>query len=203
MNTEVIKSSISISKSYPEYLDLINTFAKAYKTSGFEQTQNHIEYTKLNASRMRRIEKSIQFSEDQLEPFRNIREKQTWLVISETWCGDGGQILPVLSKITEGIPDIDLRIVLRDENLELMDLFLTNETRSIPKLIMLNSDLEILGTWGPRPKKATKMVADYKLRHGKIDAEFKVGLQHWYNEDKGNAILKDLSELVLKKEIVR
>lgn len=203
MITKIIQASISKSIAYPEYLDLINTFAKAYKTSGFDQTQNHIEYTKLNASRMRRIEKSVEFSEDQLEPFRNIGEKQTWLVISETWCGDGGQIVPVLNKITEAIPTIDLRMVFRDENLELMDMFLTHETRSIPKLIMLNSDLEVLATWGPRPKKAAKMVSDYKLRHGKIDAEFKAELQRWYNEDKGFEILKDLSELVLMKEVVR
>ena len=85
----------------------------------------------------------------------------------------------------------------------LNQLFLTNETRSIPKLIILNEDLEVIDTWGPRPKKATKMVADYKFKHGKIDAEFKAELQRWYNEDKGNEILKDLSELVLKKEVVR
>lgn len=202
MKNEVIRASILKSILYSDYLTLINSFAKAYKTSGFEQSKNHVEYTKLNASRMRRIERSVQFSDEQLAPFRINDQKQTWLVITETWCGDGGQIIPVLNKITENIPRIDLRIVFRDENRELMDLFLTNESRSIPKLILLNEDFEVVNTWGPRPEVAAKMVADYKLRHGVPDAEFKAELQRWYNEDKGNGILKDLTEIVSKQAVL-
>ena len=65
--------------------------------------------------------------------------------------------------------NINLQLVLRDENLELMDLFLTNGGRSIPKLIALDKDLNILFTWGPRPQTATNMVLDYKTKHGSLD----------------------------------
>lgn len=135
MNTQINKSSISKSISYLDYLALVNAFAKANKTSGFEQTENQKEYTRLNASRMRRIEKTLSFTPAQLTPFGELSEKQTWLVITETWCGDGGQIIPVLNKIAESNPGIDLRIVFRDENPKLMDPFLTKGARSIPKLI--------------------------------------------------------------------
>ncbi len=195
MNTEIIKTSISKSIDYPTYSAIVNAFAKANKTSGLEQTQNYIDYTKLNASRMRRIEKSVQFSDKELEPFKNVLEKQTWLVISETWCGDSAQIIPILNKISKCSSNIDLRLVFRDGNLELMDLFLTNNSRSIPKLILLNKDFEVLTTWGPRPQKAAEMVAHYKLKHGTIDAEFKTELQRWYNYDKGNEILNDLGTM--------
>jgi len=77
-----------------------------------------------------------------------------------------------------------------------MDLFLTNRGRSIPKLIALDKDLNILFTWGPRPQTATNMVLDYKTKHGSLDAQFKQDLQVWYNKDKGESIQNDFKELI-------
>ena len=81
--------------------------------------------------------------------------------------------------------------MLRDENLELMDLFLTNGGRSIPKLIALDKDNNVIDSWGPRPTVATKMVADYKEKNGVLDSEFKQDLQVWYNKDKGQSVQED------------
>ena len=125
-----------------------------------------------------------------------IKEEQTWLVITEGWCGDAAQNLPVINKLAEINTNIKLKLVLRDENLELMDLFLTNGGRSIPKLIALNKQNEVLFTWGPRPKVATKMVADYKEKHGSLDPQFKQDLQVWYNKDKGKSVQSDFIELL-------
>ena len=101
-----------------------------------------------------------------------------------------------MNKLAELNPNIDLKIVLRDENLDLMNLFLTNCAQSIPKLVTLDSEShEVKGEWGPRPSAATKMVEDYKTEHGKLTPEFKEDLQVWYNKDKGQNILEDLVSL--------
>ena len=92
---------------------------------------------------------------------------------------------------------IDLKVVLRDENEELMNQFLTNGNKAIPKLIVVdNNSKEVVGSWGPRSAKAAKMVIDYKEKHGKIDAKLKTDLQNWYNEDKGLNIELEMVELI-------
>ena len=114
-------------------------------------------------------------------------------MISEAWCADGAQIVPVLAKIAQSNPLIDLKIVLRDENPELMNQYLTNGGKAIPILIIADAQsLEVLHVWGPRPKVATQMVEAYKKEHGKLTPEFKEDLQKWYNQDKGQSILSDL-----------
>lgn len=197
MRAENINESILKSITYPAYSTLINLFAEAGKTSGTEQTEERIAYTKLNASRMRRLAKNIRLTDAQSEPLKSLAAKQIWLVIVETWCGDVAQIMPVLNLVAKTSEIIELKIVFRDENKELMDHFLTNGTRSIPKLIVLNAKLEVVNTWGPRPQTATKMLTDYKGEHGKLDAEFRTKLQRWYNDDKGNEIIEELTRIVV------
>ena len=134
---------------------------------------------------MKRLDKTIQLTEETIAKIKDVKEPQTWLVLTEGWCGDAAQNIPVIHKIAAENPNINFKLVLRDENLELMDAFLTNGGRSIPKLIVLNEEKEVINTWGPRPTTATQMVADYKAKNGSLDAEFKENLQVWYNKNKG------------------
>jgi len=88
-------------------------------------------------------------------------------------------------------------VVLRDENEDLMNAFLTHGGKAIPKLIMVDSEtLEVLNTFGPRPRAATKLVSDYKEKHGKITEELKTDLQAWYNKDKGQSTIAELITLL-------
>jgi hypothetical protein len=102
----------------------------------------------------------------------------------------------LLSKMANENENVDLKLVLRDENLELMDEFLTNGGRSIPKLIALDEEKNVLFTWGPRPSVATKMIADYKEANGVVDAKVKEDLQRWYNKDKGVNVQEDIISLL-------
>jgi len=196
MNT-TIKSALEKAMTYQEYNELFKKLSEEGKTTG-ETTQEKINYTKLNYSRTKRLDKTASVSEEVKEVFKTMDTSQTWLVISEPWCGDAAQTLPFLNKIAEENPNIDLKIVLRDDNPELMDLFLTNGSRSIPMLIILNEDFNFIEKWGPRSKEATALVENYKKEHGKIDDKFKEEIQLWYNKNKGEAILKDLSEICRK-----
>ncbi|MDN3724183.1 thioredoxin family protein [Aequorivita sp. SDUM287046] len=189
----IIENSINNAMDYTQYNLLFKQLVEAGSTTGV-QTQEKIDYTKLNVSRSKRLDKTAEILTEQAQILKNFPDKQTWLVISEPWCGDAAQTLPYLNKMAQLSENIYLRIVLRDDNPELMDKFLTNGTRSIPILIMVDENFNVNQTFGPRSKAATKLVADYKTRHGKIDDTFKEMLQLWYNQDKGLSIVNDILE---------
>ena len=192
---EHLAQGLEDSMTYSEYMDLMNKLVLTQSTTG-ESDQDRIDFTALNYKRSLRLNKTIQLTEAETAIFDGLQTKQVWLLITESWCGDAAQTLPVLNKIAEASENIELRVVLRDEHPGLMDHFLTNGTRSIPKLIILNSDNEVMASWGPRTAAATKLVTDYKEKFGKIDAEFKSQLQIWYNKDKGASIIRELAEVV-------
>ena len=193
---QLIKDSISKGITYQAYSELIQRLVAEEKTTGDEQSLERVEFTRLNASRQKRLDKTIHLSEEDIKSFTETPLNQTWLVLTESWCGDAAQTIPILNKISEAVPGINLKIVLRDENTALMNAFLTSGTQSIPKLIIVDRDNTVIASWGSRSKAATQLVIDYKKEHGKIDETFKKDLQIWYNKDKGVAIINDLLEIV-------
>lgn len=197
---EKLAQGLENSMTYQEYMDLMEKLVLTQSTTG-EIDKERVDFTALNYKRSLRLNKTIQLSEAETANFDVLLTKQIWLLITESWCGDAAQTLPVLNKLAEASESIELRIVLRDEHPELMDHFLTNGTRSIPKLIIMNPELELMATWGPRTAAATKLVTDYKEKFGKIDAEFKTQLQIWYNKDKGVSIINELAAVVQSLEV--
>jgi hypothetical protein len=195
---EIIANSLQKTISYTDYRALVRNLLAEGKATGPEQSEDLTNYSRLNDRRMKRLDKTIKISEEVMLAFQKIKQPQTWLVLTEGWCGDAAQNIPVLNKIAEATEQIDLKIVLRDEHLPLMDLFLTNGGRSIPKLIALDKDNNVIDSWGPRPTTATKMAADYKEKNGALDLVFKEDLQVWYNKDKGKSVQEDFVNLILK-----
>jgi hypothetical protein len=195
---EIIANSLQKTISYTDYRALVSNLLAEGKATGPEQSEDLTNYSRLNDRRMKRLDKTIKISEEAMLEFQKLKQPQTWLVLTEGWCGDAAQNIPVLNKIAEATAHIDLKIVLRDEHLPLMDLFLTNGGRSIPKLIALDKDNNVINSWGPRPTTATKMVADYKEKNGALDLAFKEDLQVWYNKDKGKSVQEDFLKLYLK-----
>ncbi len=193
-DTEVlIQEGLSQAISYTEYRTLVSQLAEEGKSTGPEQTEALTNYTQLNDRRMKRWDKTLKFSEDAVDQISKVDQKITWLVLSESWCGDASPALPVMNKITALNSNITLKIILRDESVDLMNRFLTNGGMSIPKLIAIDDNTnEVIDDWGPRSKPATTLVEDHKEEHGTLTAEFKQDLQVWYNKDKGQSVLKDL-----------
>lgn len=193
----ILQNALDKSINYEEYRELIHRLAVDNSNSGPEKTEALANYTKLNDKRMGRWDKTLKIPEPIVDKVKSIKKKVTWLVMTESWCGDASPSLPVMNKLAELVPNLKLNIVLRDEHPELMDLFLTNGARSIPKLIALDGNTNIvLGEWGPRSPKATQMVMNEKATHGKLRPEFKQELQVFYNKDKGQDILNDLVGLL-------
>jgi hypothetical protein len=121
--------------------------------------------------------------------------------LSEGWCGDAAQLLPIMNRMAEFSENIDFKVVLRDENESLMNLFLTNGGKSIPKLLILDAATKtVIADWGPRPEGATKLIQDYKSMHGVVDETAKTNLQKWYLQDKGISTQNEIMTLVGKSE---
>ncbi len=194
---DLIEKSIKKAKSYIEYKSMVLDLIKEGRPTGANQSEDLFNFTKLNGKRMKRLDKQTKLAESSKEKVQEINKDFTWLVLTESWCGDAAHVLPVLNKFSEENSNIDLKVVLRDDNEDLMNKFLTNGAMSIPKVIVIeNNTSKVVGSWGPRSKVATKMVIDYKQKHGKIDATFKKDLQIWYNGDKGVQIENDIVELL-------
>ena len=192
---KLIEESLEKAISYDQYRTLVSDLIEQGKSTGEIQSDDLLNYSILNDKRMNRLDKTIEISENTKNKVKNVKKEQTWLVLTEGWCGDAAQNIPVINKIAEQNSKINLKFVLRDENPELMDQFLTNGGKAIPKLIAIDDESNVLGTWGPRPSEATSMVADYKEKYGKLDLEFKKDLQIWYNKNKGRNTENDLLSL--------
>lgn len=187
--------------SYAEYRQLSLDVAEKGETTGPTQSEALHHYTVLNNQRMKRLDKTTKLTEETIQALQAIDQPLTWLVISEAWCGDAAQILPVLNKMAEQNPLIELKVVLRDENLELMDQFLTNGGRSIPKLIHVHpNNQEVFGDFGPRPVEVQAKVMEAKDVSATLDEEGKKAyfdevkewVQRWYLQDKTISIQKEV-----------
>lgn len=194
---EVVQRGVSRAMSYQDYRILVDNLSAEGKSTGPEQTEALTNYTVLNQRRMKRLDKTLKISDEAVKKINGFDKKVTWLVLTESWCGDAAQTMPMINKVAEHNDNISFKVILRDENLDVMNRFLINNTMSIPKLVMVeDASGEVIGEWGSRPKTATQMVIDYKNEHGTLTPEFKEELQVWYNKDKGQSTLSDLMELL-------
>jgi hypothetical protein len=169
--------------TYGVYLDLVRDLLTENKTTGPNQGDDLVEYTRLNLQRMERINKTLEVNPELAARVKAINQKQTWLCITEAWCGDAAQNLPLFQRLADMNPLITFKLVLRDENLELMDKYLTNGGRAIPVVIGIRDGNEIW-KWGPRPKDAQEMINAFKQYPDKTFEELKTALHTWYAKNK-------------------
>ena len=200
MKTPVAKALFN-SHSYLEYRKLVSDLLLEGKSTGSEQSDDLTHYSELNDTRMNRLDKTMIITDENIQQLKNLRGEYIWLVISEGWCGDAAQLLPIINKMAVDSGKIELKIVLRDENEELMKLFLTNKKKSIPIVIVVDKSTgSVLGKWGPRPKGATDLITDYKNEFGTIDETAKANLQLWYLHNKGLSTQDELINLMFDLE---
>jgi hypothetical protein len=184
------------SMDYGQYRKLVQDLAAQGKTTGVNQSEAYIHYTKLNAQRMQRLEKTVSLGEALSTALNKLDTAYTWLVLTESWCGDAAQSLPVMALIEQACPLIELRILLRDENLDVMDQYLTGSSRSIPKLICIEKNgLKELFTWGPRPEEVQNLAMEL-IAQGVSKEEKSLAVQKWYTADKTLSLQEELLELV-------
>lgn len=189
---------IASAQNYSEYRVMIARLLAENKTTGSNQSESYLDYTRMNMQRMNRWDKTVKVPQELQKIVASISAPQVWLVITEAWCGDAAQSIPFIAKLAEINPLIELKLVLRDENPELMDAYLTEGARSIPVLIGLSGDLGTeLFVWGPRPEFLQNRLKAYKLDPQNISSkEFADGTHLWYARDKNKAIAEELTPLL-------
>lgn len=193
---QIIRQATDNSISYQAYRDLMAHHVANETNTGSEITPDLANYTMLNNQRMKRLDKTMKILPENQEFLEAFDKDAYFLIITESWCGDAAQTMPMMFKVAQAA-GVDFKIVLRDENPELMDQFLTNGGRAIAKLILVNKTTGLpVTTWGPRPTKATALVAAEKAAKGSLSPEFKQELQNWYNKDKGKDVENDLVEML-------
>ena len=198
---EILKNALNNSYSYQDYRKMVTDLLQEGKSSGAIQSEALVNYSRLNETRMHRLDKTIVIDQTIVSKFKAIQSKYIWLVIAEGWCGDAAQILPIFNKMSEVSDHIDFKIVFRDDNEALMNLFLTNGSKSIPKLIILDKNtLNVIADWGPRPKGAIDLVQNYKDKFGEIDDTIKTELQMWYLHDKGMGTQNEIIQMLQNLE---
>ena len=112
------------------------------------------------------------------------------LAIVEDWCGDASNTVPVIARWAEKLPNVELRLVRRDEQFDLMGGYLTGKSRSIPIVVVLTDAMEEIGRWGPRPAELQAWVLEQeRMRAGK---ELYPEVRAWYAKDKGETTLREL-----------
>lgn len=192
-------SYIEKGMSYEEYRRLIDALIMVGRSTAENESESLLEYSKLNVVRMNRLDKTTELLPELSALVQSIAAPQTWLVLTEGWCGDAAQIIPVLHKLAALNSNIRLRFLLRDENLELMDMYLTKGiSRSIPKLIVLDENNDELFNFGPRPAALQEMF--YHLKANAVpNAVIKEEIHKWYAKDKTITTQLELLELLKER----
>jgi len=198
----LVKESINKAVSYKEFRAQVAKHVEGGTSSGPYQSEALSHYTLLNNSRMKRLDKTIKVDDSITEKFQNYKGSQTWIVLTESWCGDAAHSMPVMNKVAEIAENIDFKVLHRDENVALMNEFLTNGSMSIPKLIIFDNDTqEVVNDWGPSPSTVIKMIKDFKEKQETIipvpiTIEIKKEIQVWYNQNKGKCVAGDMVKLI-------
>ncbi|MFD1872139.1 thioredoxin family protein [Hymenobacter bucti] len=183
--------------TYAAYRQLIDELLAEGKTTGPEQSAQLTEFTALNVQRMHRLDKTVKLQPDLAAAAAGLQGNYCWLVITEGWCGDAAQIVPVLEAVAQASQGhISTRYVLRDEHPALIDQYLTGGSRAIPKLVVLDpATLTEITHWGPRPALARALVQRLKAE-GMPHDDFIRELHTWYAHDRTQSTQAELLALV-------
>ncbi|RFS26955.1 thioredoxin family protein [Chitinophaga silvatica] len=180
---------------FVSYLDVFEKILNNPQPPAPYDNPDYFNYAKLNWSRMHRWLKQATIAPETKSVVMAITQPQNWIVITEPWCGDAAHIVPFFELLSALNPMIKVDYQLRDSPPFLINEYLTNGGKSIPKLIIRNSDGKDLGTWGPRPAECQELYN--QLVAEKADFEtLKTELQKWYNKDQGKLIQAELTQLL-------
>lgn len=195
-------NQIALPKTYnfDEYLHLVKSLVAEGKSTGEDQSEEIVYYTGLNLVRMERITKVFSFTDQLFDAVQRLTQNYRFVVLTEAWCGDAAQTVPVFNYIAKASKGkISLELLLRDENLDLMDQYLTNGGRSIPKLIIYNEKNEVVETWGPRPQVLSDFMRELKEENPDMELSLMIEkIQLWYARDRTLSVQHELTDLLNK-----
>lgn len=191
---KVTKDFYSQLLDFDTYYGSIKELFENGKTTGANQSEAMLNYTKLSLARTKRGLKTFKLKPELIEVAKKHHSKN-WFLISEAWCGDAGNIIPMMRLLAEEVGGVTLKVMLRDEYPKVMEGYLTNGGKSIPIFVLFDEEFNELKKWGPRPIPAQGMVMEHKKNPKLTYEEFSVELQKWYVKDKAETLQNELIEL--------
>lgn len=177
--------------TYKEYKALFEEIIKSENPPAPYDNEDYMTYTKVNLARMKRWDKTMALDTELVASLQELSEPQHWIIIVEPWCGDAAHLLPFLIRLAQTSPEITYELQLRDSEPFLINSYLTNGGKSIPKLIARDGQGNDLFTWGPRPEGAQRLMEELKATNADFEM-VKMELQRWYNENKGKELFEEL-----------
>lgn len=188
-----------IGMTYDEYREMSSLELENFNLNDFEQKEkNRFAILRINLQRVKRLENQYQPSNEVIDAVEKINRPQFWLLITESWCGDSAQSVPIINKISRLNTNIELRLILRDAHKEISDRYYEpGQPRSIPLLIAFDEENNELFKWGARPKYATELLKKLK-NDGLSKDEYNKELHLWYGKNKGRDIENEIAELINK-----
>lgn len=183
---------------YQAYIDYFAALLKMPELPPLPESAKG-DFRKLNHQRMEKWNKILQLSPPVQDALANISRPMRWYVIGDLNCGDCAQSLPVLARMAAAAgEDIDMRILLKEDHPELMDMHLTDGSRAVPKLIALDRETSHeLFRWGARPASALQIYHHYRENKSTMLWEdFEKELHLWYARDRGQEVQQEIAALL-------
>lgn len=194
-NNNILKQALT----FNQFTELTSSFFEAPNPPKPYDNENYLNYTKSNARWSKRLTKKVKLSAELTSKIESINGMLFFILINEPWCGDGAftqAFIHNLASVSKG--KIDLKIILRDSNLNIMENYLTNGGMAIPKLVCLDENLKEIMTWGPRPKALKSQLEEWKKDAG-FDNQAKIQqVYEWYIKDKNQSIETEFVEIFEK-----
>jgi hypothetical protein len=193
------QNELAKAMSYKSYRELLDKLMAQNKTTGDNQSEDYLEYAKMNLQRMRRLEKTTVLTERLKKAIENLKTPLELIALTEGWCGDAAQNIPVFHAMTKLYPTkLKLHLLLRDENLEIMDRYLTDGGRAIPKLIINHAETqEELSVWGPRPQACQQIMLHLKTQGADLKTKAEA-IHGWYAKDKTQSMQAEIASVFEK-----
>ena len=188
--------------SYEEYLSRWECEQDAEPSGDMSPKERKmLHYKKYNFERTQAVHRAYTPSDELRSALDDLDEPQLWMVLTEPWCGDSAYNLPVIAEADAVSEAVTLRILYRDENLDIMDQYLTDGGRSIPKLVAFDEEGNEQFTWGPRPE-PVRAAREALLDEGIEGVELIQRLIEQYEDGKWNTVDTELAELLRSLETV-
>ena len=183
--------------SYKNFNALVERLFGEHTTTNGNVSGTYLEYTKLNLQRTQRIDKKGKLTSDAAKALEAFDGKLVWVVITEGWCGDSAQTLPYINVMAEASDNIELKVILRDEYPQIIDAFLTNGAKAIPKLVMIDPEtLEVKAEWGPRPASVQELYLAERKDPEIGPEQASKNLHLWYARNKGAEVQREIAEII-------
>lgn len=190
------KPDLKKAYTFDDYIELIEDLIQKGKTTGPKQTDALLKYTEQNLFRMKRHHKHDPISPELESLMENWTRPLLMVVLSEAWCGDAAHSLAGIVRFTQLTDKITIKVLLRDENPDMMDAYLTNGSRAIPIVIFYDpATMQELLHWGPRPKPAQDMYLEFKRIGNGSKADFDNRLHLWYGRDNNKTLQREFLNL--------